>query len=295
MNGVKHDMKVKLYRLGLTVAVLISIAAVCAPLSEKTQTAASLQTKSVTLPILMYHQISEDPKRLGTYVISPEEFEQDCKMIAEAGFETITIDDLIAYTEGEQSLPPKPIMLTFDDGYESDYVYAYPILQRYGMKAVSSTVGSYTELYSGDVQKHINYSHLNWEQMREMLASGVFEFQNHSYNLHSYSAERKGCRKSASESVWQYNQLIQEDIQHAQRLFQENLGYLPTCFTYPFGSVDERLRKHILASGFAATLGVYEHLNYLTGKPEELYELNRFNRKHGYNIKPILEKAAPTK
>lgn len=287
-------MKAKFYRLGVTVAVLICIAAVCAPFAEKTQSVAKVQTNAVTLPILMYHQISENPKRLGTYVISPEEFEQDCKLISEAGFETVTIADLIAYTKGECALPEKPIMLTFDDGYESDYVYAYPILQRYGMKAVSSAVGSYTELYSGDVQKHINYSHLNWEQMQEMYASGVFEFQNHSYDLHRYSAERKGCRKSASETVWQYNKLIREDIQRAQRLFYEHLGYSPACFTYPFGSVDERLRKHVLESGFSATLGVYENLNYLTGDPAELYELNRFNRKHGYDIKPILERAALT-
>ena len=289
-------MMQKLTRVFLTVAVLFGVAAVCTFFRAETLQTSAVTSDSVTLPILMYHQISEKPGRLGTYVISPEEFEHDCKLISEMGFETVTVNDLIAYTQGKGTLPQKPIMLTFDDGYESDYVYAFPVLKRYGMRAVSSTVGSYTELYSGDVIKHIDYSHLNWDQMREMQGSGVFEFQNHSYDLHRYSDERKGCRKSASETVWQYDKLIREDIRHAQELFLKNLGSKATCFTYPFGSVDERLRKYIIDCGFSASLGVYEHLNFLTGDPSELYELNRFNRTHDYDIKPILEKAkAPTK
>ncbi len=272
----------------LAVAVLIGTAAVCTFYRERTQTVSG-EITPIALPILMYHQVSENPARWGTYVISPEEFEEDCKLIAQYGFETVTVDDLIAYTHGVGSLPENPIMLTFDDGYESDYVYVHPILKRYGMRAVSSTVGSYTEQYSGDVQKHINYSHLSWDQMREMQASGTFEFQNHSYDLHSYSEARKGCRKSSSESVWQYNRLIREDIKHSQRLFLEHLGHSPTCFTYPFGSVDDRLRKHIKEMGFQASLGVYAHMNYLSGDPEELYELNRFNRIHGYDIRTVLD------
>lgn len=285
----------KLTHMCMTVAVLFGIATVCTFLRYDTRPTAAVVKNPVTLPILMYHQISEKPNRLGKYVISPQEFEQDCKLISEMGFETVTVNDLIAYTQGNGDLPEKPIMLTFDDGYESDYVYAFPILKRYGMRAVSSTVGSYTETYSGDVVKHIDYSHLNWDQMREMQGSGVFEFQNHSFDLHRYSEERKGCRKSAAETVWQYDKLIREDIGHAQELFRKNLGHEATCFTYPFGSVDERLRNYILECGFSASLGVYEHLNFLTGNPEELYELNRFNRTHNYDIKPILEKAkAPT-
>lgn len=280
----------QLFVIFLTVAVLIGTATVCTFYRSGTR-AVSGEIDCIALPILMYHQVSKDPARWGTYVISPEEFEEDCKLIAQNGFETVTIDDLIAYTHGVGSLPENPIMLTFDDGYESDYVYVYPILKRYGMRAVSSTVGSYTEQYSGDVQKHINYSHLSWDQMREMQEDGVFEFQNHSYDLHRYSETRKGCRKSSSESVWQYEHLLHEDIGHAQRLFLEHLGHRTTCFTYPFGSVDDRLRKHIKEMGFQASLGVYAHMNYLSGDPEELYELNRYNRTHGYDIRAVLREA----
>ncbi len=288
-------MMKQITRVFFAVAVLFGVATVCTFLRQNAIQTSATDKNKMTLPILMYHQISEKPSRLGKYVISPDEFERDCKLISEMGFETITVNDLIAYTRGESTLPRKPIMLTFDDGYESDYVYAFPILKRYKMCAVSSIVGSYTELYSGDVQKHIDYSHLNWEQVLEMQNSGVFEFQNHSYDLHSYSEKRKGCRKSANETVWQYDKLIREDIRHSQELLLKNLGHEASCFTYPFGSVDDRLRTYIRESGFSASLGVYETINLLTGNPNELYELGRFNRTHDYDIKPILEKAtAPT-
>lgn len=245
----------------------------------------------VVLPILMYHQISEKSSKWGTYVISPSEFEKDLSFLRDRGYTTVTVDDLIAYTRGQKTLPEKPVMITFDDGYESDYVYAFPLLKKYGMRAVSSTVVIYIEQYSKDVHKHVNYAHLNWDEMREMQASGVFEFQSHSYNLHSYSNERRGCLKGNGESAWHYDHLIREDFALAQSRHREELGRVPTCFTYPFGSVNDRLLVHVREAGFLASLGTYEKLNYLTGDPEELYDLRRFNRTHNYKIKKIFDQA----
>lgn len=247
--------------------------------------------EEVKLPILMYHQVSEKSSKWGKFVISPEEFENDVKLILEKGFTTITVADLIAYTEGTFDMPEKPIMITFDDGYQSDYVYVLPILKKYQVKAVSSAVGAYTELYSGDVHKHVNYAHLCWDEMREMVDSGLVEFQNHSYNLHNYDYNRKGCLKNKNESEWHYDQLIREDFELSQRLFKENLGFEPTCFTYPFGSTNDNLLKHVKEHGFRASLGTYEKINVLSGDSEELYDLKRFNRPHNYNINKVLKQA----
>lgn len=248
-------------------------------------------TQQVRLPIFMYHQVSERAGKWGKFVISPEEFEQDVKTLIDRGYTTVTVNDLIDYTEGEKSLPEKPVMLTFDDGYQSDFVYVLPIIQKYGVKIVCSTVGAYTELYSGDVHKHVNYAHLSWDEMRTMHESGLVEFQNHSYNLHNYDYNRRGCLKKKGESSWHYDNLLKEDFELSQQLYWENLGIRPACFTYPFGSVNDELLEHVRDFGFLASLGAYEKINYLTGDPEELYDLRRFNRPHNFDISRILDKA----
>ncbi|MEG2377307.1 MAG: polysaccharide deacetylase family protein [Clostridia bacterium] len=243
------------------------------------------------LPIIMYHQVSEKPKKLGKYVISPAEFEHDVKLALARGFTPITVNDLIAHADGVKKLPPKPIIFSFDDGCQSDYVYVFGIAKKYGIRIVSSPVGAYTEEYSGDVPRPVDYAHLSTGEMREMQESGLFEFQNHSYNMHNFDINRKGCLKRKGESEKSYDALIRADFERAQKIFRDSGLPEPTCFTYPFGSTNETLLTHVKTFGFRASLGTYERVNVLTGAQDELYDLKRFNRPHGMDIKKILSQA----
>ena len=242
----------------------------------------------VRLPILMYHKISEKPGSWGKYVISPDELEADIRLILARGFTPITISQLEAYIKGASPLPEKPIMLTFDDGNRSDFVYAFPLAQKYNVKMISSPVGIYTEDSSNSDDHNVNYAYLSWEEIREMQNSGLFEFQNHSYNLHNFDANRKGCLKSKSESESDYEALILHDFKTAQELFAKNGIKTPTCFTYPFGSTNSRLLEYIRELGFTSTLGTYESVNTIDG---DLYDLYRFNRAHNLDIRKILNAA----
>lgn len=102
----------------------------------------------VRVPVIMYHAVMDDASRLGKYVISPEELESDFKWLSENGYTAILSEDLINYTENGAALPEKPILLTFDDGYYNNYLYAYPTAKRYGMKFVLSPIGKYADLYT---------------------------------------------------------------------------------------------------------------------------------------------------
>ena len=104
--------------------------------------------KEIKLPIIMYHGILNDTKYQGTYVIAPSQFESDLKKIQSDSYTTVTVHDIVEYVYNNRPLPPKPIMLTFDDGYYNNYLYAYPLLKKYGCKAVISPIASCSEYFS---------------------------------------------------------------------------------------------------------------------------------------------------
>ena len=151
---------------------------------------------SVRVPILMYHSILKDSARQGKYVISPAVLAADLDALQEKGYTAVTVSDLLAYVQDGADLPEKPVMITFDDGYYNNYIYAYPLLKQRGMKAVVSIIGSQTALFTDNGEENAYWSHLRLDRLREM--QDVFEVQNHSWNLHEYG-ERRGCLRRRGE------------------------------------------------------------------------------------------------
>lgn len=236
----------------------------------------------------MYHSILKDKSRLNDYVISPDEFESDLKYINENGYNTIVMNDLINYVQNGTPLPDKPIMITFDDGYYNNYTYAFPLLKKYNCKAVISPIAYYSNLYSENPDESPAYSHCTWENLKEMMDSGVFEIQNHSYNMHKNENGRNGVNKISGETFDEYKNIITEDITTAQNIFKENLNYTPSVFTYPFGATSKDTLIVIKELGFKATLGCENKINYITQDSECLYELGRLIRKSGDTLSNIL-------
>ena len=93
--------------------------------------------EGVEVPVVMYHSVLKDEKYHGKYVISPAEFENDLQYLEAHGYTTILIQDLINYTKGGE-LPEKPVLLTFDDGYYNNYLYAFELAKQYQCKFVIS-------------------------------------------------------------------------------------------------------------------------------------------------------------
>ena len=92
----------------------------------------------VALPVIMYHSVLKDGARIGKYVVSPDSFEHDLAFLKDNGYETVSISDLTDFVYEGKKLPEKPVMITFDDGYYNNLVYAAPLLEKYNMKAVIS-------------------------------------------------------------------------------------------------------------------------------------------------------------
>lgn len=236
------------------------------------------------LPIVMYHGVLDDPSRQGQYVISPAQLEADLQYIQKNGYTTVTMADLLAFVDNGTPLPEKPIMLTFDDGYYNNYLYADPLLERYGMKAVISPVCKWTEFYSDTPGQsdHAIYSHITWEELRAMAASGQWEIQNHSYDMHYCEAgKRKGTLRRASETVEDYAAALRADLTTAQQHLSTLAGATPTAFTYPYGAMCDEALPIIKELGFRATLTCEGRINRITRDADCLYGLGRYLRPSG--------------
>jgi peptidoglycan/xylan/chitin deacetylase (PgdA/CDA1 family) len=131
------------------------------------------------VPALLYHQIISKEKldrgeivnQERVYVAYDSSFAEQMEYLHRQGYTTIALEDLLAFQEGKRPLPSKPIILTFDDGFMSNYLYAFPILKRYGMKA---TIFVTPDRESLNFKKYAHVdAPLSPEQIQEMSEYGI--------------------------------------------------------------------------------------------------------------------------
>lgn len=232
-------------------------------------------TGGVALPVLMYHSVAELPET--DFCITPETLEQDLQYLQANGYETVSAEALIAYTEGTGTLPPKPVMLTFDDGLYNNLSLVLPLLETYQMYAVVSVVGIFTDIYAPDAPHNDVYSYLTWDDLYQMQMSGRIDLGNHTYDMHE-NGQRRGCAKQEWESEETYHAAFTEDLSLLQTRFQEELHMQPLVFAYPYGFVCEESKPVLEELGFRITLTCLEKPNFITKDPSCLYGMNRYNR-----------------
>lgn len=279
-RGIFALVKINLKMVGLGILCLL--------LGTGAFMVAAATAESVEVPVVMYHSLLKDESMHGQYVISPAEFENDLKYLREHGYTTILTEDLIAYTKGG-SLPEKPVLITFDDGYYNNYLYAYPLAKKYNSKFVISPIGYCSDLYTDTPDENAYYSHCTWAELREMTGSGLVEVENHSYNLHQSQGGRLGVRKLPGESETQYKQLVTGDLLQAQQAIEEKVGIRPVTFVYPFGAMSRSTPEIIRELGFQCTLSCEEHVSKVTRDPNSLYDLGRFLRRSGVSSREFFE------
>lgn len=184
-------------------------------------TLAPIPTINGTLYILMYHHVVEDGVECNNWTIPVSRLKEDLQWISDNGYTTVLPREIIE----NGSLPSKAVLITFDDGYTSNYELAYPLLQEYQAKAVISIVTDYIEQDTSFF--------LNWDMCREMESSGLVEIGSHTHNLHESSIIRLN-----NETQEEYEARVLPDIQKSIDLINQNLGHPPVFFAYPHGKTE---------------------------------------------------------
>lgn len=248
---------------------------------------------SVDIPIIMYHSITSDPASESEYVISSERFEKDLIWLRENGYTTIFPSQLAGYVTSRSRLPAKPVILSFDDGYCNNYTLAYPLLQKYNMKAVIAVIGHENDVSSREIYRNPASCSLSWGEISLMSASGLVEFANHTYSLHKADAGgRKGADMLPGENFENYRQILIEDIGKNQALLEKAVGKAPQVFAWPYGAypMDGCADPVLKELGFDATFVSYQHTSSVkAGAPDSLYGLGRWLRTPSFDISIISE------
>lgn len=244
--------------------------------------------ESVALPIVMYHHVSEKAANWNDYVISPAELESDLRWLRDHGYTAVSIAQLLAWADGTGTLPEKPCMITFDDGFESTMTLAEPLLAAYGFCGTVAVIGSVSEKFSA-LDDHYEYSNLSWEEARDMAARGVIEVQCHTWDMHGQSP-RRGCAPIRWEDRERYQTLLAQDLSHWLDAAAERGVACAPAIAYPYGAYTDATEEIVRALGFRAAFTCTERINRLTGDPEELYDLGRYNRPHGVSSENFFRK-----
>ena len=189
----------------------------------------------VPVPVLLYHDITPEPVSERGMVVTASEFEAHKKTLKEHGYTAITVEELLLNMTGKGSLPSRPVLITFDDGYESVYKQAYPVLRRVGMRATAFVVGSTIG----------TPSHLSLAEISEMVASGVVEVGSHTYAGHG------GTASSPRIALWTPEQLDADFSEMAGFLRRHSMRSVPAV-AYPFGKTTRAIVQAARRAGFLA-------------------------------------------
>lgn len=180
---------------------------------------------------LMYHHIGQTDKtdEQFPFTISPARFEAQLDMLQKHGFTPVKLSALEEAARTAARTPKKPVLLTFDDGYEDNYTALFPILKRRQIPALIFLV---TE----NIGKKPGY--LTWEQVKEMQESTLVEFGSHT----ATHARLRGLDNDA----------IRQELVKSKQVLEECLGVPCKAFCYPYGSggFDKRVRPLVFEAGY---------------------------------------------
>ncbi len=226
--------------------------------------------RQAKVPVMMYHDILAEKQVF--FDVTPNEFEAHLKLIKQKGLTPITMDQLVNHLRTGLPLPSKPILLTFDDGYEGHYKYVYPLLKKYNYPAVFS-------IYTQKVGKKMGRSSLNWQQLREMAKDPLVTIASHSVShtvMEGLSPE----------------QLLLE-TQESKRILEAELGIPIHYFTYPEGKFDQAAWDAVKQAGYTAAFTMNDLDEQLAGESANILAIGRIGQSRIQEMVDIAWGGAP--
>jgi peptidoglycan/xylan/chitin deacetylase (PgdA/CDA1 family) len=179
------------------------------------------------VPILLYHHVAVSPVN-SRYYVRPDRFEDQLKLLHNWEYSPITTSRLVETITRGSLLPPRPILITFDDGNEDNYTTAFPIMQKYGFTGVLYIVADYVD----------TPGYMTAAQIKEMAAAG-WEVGSHSLTHRDLTQNPDAQRGEIVES---------------RKKLEAMLGVPILTFAYPFGRLDNSAADYAHFAGYIAAM-----------------------------------------
>ncbi|WP_131741742.1 polysaccharide deacetylase family protein, partial [Actinomadura roseirufa] len=265
--------------------------------------AAELPRSPGSIIALTYHEVDDHDGAGGT--LSRRLFGEHMAALAAAGYRTVRlrdVEDLLAHRPVR--LPPRALLLTFDDGQLTDWTTADPVLKKYGFTATSF-------LTTGRIVAPGTPSHyLSTAQVRALAATGRWEFGSHGHAMHTAAAvpgdiapplPNRVLVNGAAEPIERWRARVQADLARSRSFFRRTLGHDVTAFSYPFGATgragnDPRIRDELpelirragFGEAFAGENVPAGHVDAVTGAAPR-WELPRIGVRATTSVADLLE------
>lgn len=234
---------------------------------------------SAQVPIIMYHNITDDGA--GDMDISEAEFEEHLKRLKSEGYTAVTFDMLYDYVTHGTDLPEKPVLITFDDGYMSNYERAYPLLRKYDMCATVFVIGSSVGKDTYKDTDHAITPHFNEEAMWEMIDSGVISIGSHTYDMHQAEAYEDGIARTtmaslAGESEAEYIEAIRSDVACSKDQLRNITGEEVRILSLPQGYYNDNILAVLREEGIVMSISTdWGVATVVKGLEQSLYAMKR--------------------
>jgi peptidoglycan/xylan/chitin deacetylase (PgdA/CDA1 family) len=187
---------------------------------------------SAIVPILIYHSIrpyrATDSAGARKYIATPETLEGELAYLKQNGYTSVSFADLTRNLTTGAHLPPKPVIISFDDDWQTQYTYAFPLLQKYGFTAT---------FYVWTIVVGMK-NHMTWDEVKELDAAGM-EIGCHTIT-HPYLTRIKD------------DATLRREIFGAKQRIEQHIGKPVLSFAYPFGQYNERVVAIVKEAGFTS-------------------------------------------
>jgi peptidoglycan/xylan/chitin deacetylase (PgdA/CDA1 family) len=236
----------------------------------------------------MYHHIN--PHRGDTVTVSPETFATQMESLVREGIRTLTVRELLAFLDGEYLPPARSVLITFDDGWLDNYLYAFPVLKNLGMKAAFFLVSDRVHAASAtpcplpptvpnhETSKVLLASGLagevalSWQLVDEMRFTGLAEF-------HPHSASHRPCDELSPQE-------LERELHESRRVIQEHLGEISPCFCWPYGKWSASACDAAINMGYRGLFTIEPGLVYRSTCP---FAIPRFEVREDTNLLQMWE------
>src|ERR1700722_1166628 len=219
-----------------------------------------------SVPVLMYHEVNEPAEAWGHLAVSPAAFREQLRFLHGAGYTTLTAGKLAALLAGGEQVPPRAVILTFDDGFEDFHRHAVPALAEYGFTATVFVTTSWVQDAGSESAESRPGRMLSWGQIAEAVAADM-EIGAHScqhFQLDQLPAGR-----------------LRDELYVSKARLEDTLGIPVPGLAYPYGYSNARVREVARAAGYEYGYAVR---NAMTGPGTDLFRLPRLTVHHSTDI-----------